>query len=100
MANYHHCPPIYHVPILFAFTGTNKFLDWLDKVEHWFLFWRTPKKEQVSFATSRLSIIASEWWDELQISRLDQGKRKVRSWNRMKRILRSKFIPLDYCLVQ
>ena len=46
-----------------------------------------------------LSIIASEWWDELQISRLDQGKRKVRSCNHMKRILQSEFIPLNYCLV-
>ena len=52
------------------------------------------------FAASRLSISVSEWWNELQISRLDQGKCRIRSWNRMKHILRSEFIPLNYYLVQ
>ena len=60
MVNYHYCPLIYHVPLLFTYTCPDKILDWLDKVEHWFLFRRTPKEKQVSFAANRLSISASE----------------------------------------
>lgn len=53
------CSLIFHVPKLFAYTRPNKFLGCLDKIEHCFIAWRTPKEEQVSFAASRLSISAS-----------------------------------------
>lgn len=56
----------------------------MDKIEYWFIAWGTPKEEQVSFVISKLSISVSEWWEELQISRLD-GKCKIRSWNRVNR---------------
>lgn len=99
MANYHPCSSIYHILELFAYTCPKQFLDQLDKIEYWFIVQGTPKEEQVSFAISKLSISVSEWWEELQISRLD-GKCKIQSWNRVKRILLFEFIALDYCLLQ
>ena len=99
MVKCHLFSSIYHLTKLFVYTHPNKFLDWLDKIEHWFLFWLPPKEEQVSFTASRLTISVSEWWYELQISQLEQGKCKIQLWNRMKYIMRSEFIPLNYCLV-
>jgi hypothetical protein len=36
------------------------------------------------------------WWDELQVDRRCQGKKKIKSWDRMIAKMKAKFIPRDY----
>lgn len=53
MANYQLHLLICHVPDLFVDTCPKKFIDWLGKVEHWFVALFTPKEKQVSFAACK-----------------------------------------------
>jgi hypothetical protein len=40
--------------------------------------------------------VASACWEQLQISHGRQGKRLVTSWMKMKRLLKARFLPLDF----
>jgi hypothetical protein len=44
----------------------------------------------------RLKGHATLWWDELQVDRRCQGKKKIKSWDRMIAKMKEKFIPRDY----
>jgi hypothetical protein len=47
-------------------------------------------------AVTRLKGHATLWWDELQDERRRNGKKKIKSWDRMIAKLKAKFIPKDY----
>ncbi|KAJ4714962.1 Transposon Ty3-G Gag-Pol polyprotein [Melia azedarach] len=75
------------------------FLFWLEDIEELFQVERIPKDKRVQFVTCfLLKGSASYWWNMVQRSRLASQEDKVRSWNQMKQLMRSRFIPLDYCL--
>ena len=44
----------------------------------------------------RLSGYALHWWERIQSDRIRQGKDKIHSWPRMKKMLAINFYPLDY----
>ena len=39
---------------------------------------------------------ASVWWDQIQFSWRREGKQVVRTWNKMKQLLRKMYLPPDY----
>ena len=43
-----------------------------------------------------LSGYALHWWERIQSNRIRQGKDKIRSWPRMKKMLAINSYPLDY----
>ena len=50
----------------------------------------------MKLVTCRLKGGASTWWERLQNRRLRKDKQSVRTWYRMKQLLKKDFLPPDY----
>lgn len=72
------------------------FLDWLHEVERFFDYMDIEEGRKVKLVAYKLKGGASAWWEQLQLSRLRQNKDKIRSWHRMKQLMRARFLPPDY----
>ncbi|XP_020672881.1 uncharacterized protein LOC110092596 [Dendrobium catenatum] len=72
------------------------FLDWEHAVETFFEYMDIPQDKQVKYVACRLRCGASAWWQQLLQARHREGKGNVRSWTRMKQLLRSHYLPTDY----
>ena len=55
-----------------------------------------PEEKRVKLVTCRLKGGASAWWERLQNRRLREGKQLVRTWYRIKQLLKKDFLPLNY----
>ncbi|PKI78185.1 hypothetical protein CRG98_001420 [Punica granatum] len=55
-----------------------------------------PEEKRVKLVAYRLKGGASAWWDRVQESRGRVGKQPIQTWERMRRMLRARFIPPDY----
>lgn len=53
-------------------------------------------ERQVKYVACKLKAGAGAWWIQSNQSRRREGKAPVKSWPKMKRILRSHFLPADY----
>ena len=72
------------------------FLDWLQTVERIFDLSAIPDNLKVKLVAIKLKKSASLWWEHMQTKRLREGKHKVESWEKMKRLLKAKFLPVTY----
>ncbi|XP_020702760.1 uncharacterized protein LOC110114275, partial [Dendrobium catenatum] len=72
------------------------YLDWERAVETFFEYMDVEPMKQVKYVACRLKSRASPWWLQLLQSRRREGKGPVRSWWRMKQLLRGQFLPTDY----
>ncbi|KAJ0946192.1 putative retrotransposon gag domain-containing protein [Helianthus annuus] len=72
------------------------FLDWLQTVERVFDLREIPDQLKVKIVAIRLRRYASLWWENLQRQRVREGKSKVDSWSKMRRLLRAKFLPVNH----
>nr|GEX64670.1 putative reverse transcriptase domain-containing protein [Tanacetum cinerariifolium] len=71
------------------------FLDWIQTVKRIFDLHDIPNRLKVNVAI-KLKKYASLWWEHVQTQRARKGKHKVDTWNKMKRLLRDKFLPVTY----
>ena len=71
------------------------FLDWLLDLEDLFDYENVCYKRKVGLALYKLSKYALCWWERVQSDRIRQGKDKIRSWPRIKKMLSIKFYLLD-----
>ncbi|GKD30814.1 reverse transcriptase domain-containing protein, partial [Tanacetum coccineum] len=72
------------------------FLDWIQTVERIFDLRDIPDRLKVKLVAIKLKKYASLWWEHVQTQRARKGKHKVDTWDKMKRLLRDKFLPVTY----
>ncbi|PKU81321.1 RNA-directed DNA polymerase [Dendrobium catenatum] len=72
------------------------YLDWERSVENFFDYMEIEVEKQVKYVACRLKGGASAWWSQLLQCRRREGRGPVRSWIRMKQLLRGHFLPTDY----
>ncbi|KAI3505941.1 hypothetical protein L1887_28268 [Cichorium endivia] len=72
------------------------FIDWLATVEEVFEFKEVPENKRVSLIATRLRGRASAWWQQLKLTRDRLGKSKILTWRKMKKCLRSNFLPHNF----
>ena len=72
------------------------FLDWLQTVERVFEFKDIPEDRKVKLVALKLRKYASIWWSNVVSKRVREGKGKIRTWEKMRSKLKSKFLPSHY----
>ncbi|KAI3498749.1 hypothetical protein L1887_34530 [Cichorium endivia] len=81
------------------FAGTaqpDDFIDWLSTVERVFDLQDIPDHLKVKVVAIKLRKYASLWWDNVKQKRRQQGKTRIDTWEKMKKLLRAKFLPINY----
>jgi len=71
-------------------------LDWVRAMEKHFNYEDIKEDNMVKHAVTRLKGHATLWWDELQVEHRTNGKKKIKSFDRMVGKMKEKFIPKDY----
>ncbi|XP_020698415.2 uncharacterized protein LOC110111061 [Dendrobium catenatum] len=72
------------------------YLDWERSVETFFEYMEIEPEKQVKYVACRLKGGASAWWLQLLQTRRRERRGAVRSWVRIKQLLRGHFLPTDY----
>ena len=65
-------------------------------MERVFDYKQTPDNKKVKIVALKLRKYASTWWASVCAKRARQDKDKIRSWNKMKKLLKEKFLPSYY----
>ena len=82
-----------------CFNGSLKieeFLDWLAEVERFFDYTKIPEEKQAKLVAYKLKGVASAWWEQVQQTRHRSAKSPVRTWVKMKKLLKNRFLPPDF----
>ena len=81
------------------FTGSLKieeFLEWLVEVKRFFDYTKIPEEKQAKLVAYKLKGVASSWWEQVQQTRNRSAKSLVRTWVKMKKLLKNYFLPPDF----
>ncbi|VFQ93661.1 unnamed protein product [Cuscuta campestris] len=82
-----------------TFEGKNDpddFLEWLETVECVFDFKDVPEKKKVKIVALKFLKYASTWWSNLSNQRRRENKAPVKTWLKMRSLLKNKFLPEQY----
>ena len=74
----------------------DEFIDWLHTVERVFDLKEVPDYLKVKLVAVKLKKHASLWWEHLKRKRVQERKNKIDSWDKMKRLLHKKFLPVNH----
>ena len=75
---------------------SKELIDWMNSMETLFEWKPMIEENKVKFACTKLKGHAMIWWDHVQKDRTKKGKDKIKTWKKMEKRLREKFLPLDY----
>jgi hypothetical protein len=62
----------------------DEFVDWLQTVERVFEYKEVPEEKKVKIIAVKLKKHASIWWENLKKKREREGKRKIKTWEKMR----------------
>jgi len=68
------------------------FLDWLETVERVVEFEDIPEEKKVKLVALKLRKYVSIWWSNVVYKRVRKCKGKIKTWEKMKAKLKSKFL--------
>ncbi|XP_035836015.1 uncharacterized protein LOC118485763 [Helianthus annuus] len=74
----------------------DEFLDWLHTVERIFDLRDIPDRFKVKLVAIKLRKYASLWWEHVKKKRSQEGRSRVTTWEKMRKLLREKFLPPNY----
>ncbi|XP_071708618.1 uncharacterized protein [Rutidosis leptorrhynchoides] len=72
------------------------FIEWLHTVERVFDLKDIHEHLKVKLVATKLRKHASLWWENVRKNRAYARKSKVETWDKMKKLLRAKFLPENY----
>jgi hypothetical protein len=84
------------VPMYKGNLQVEELLDWICAMDKHFDYEYIEEDKMVKHAVTRLKGHTTLWWDELQAERRRNGKKKIKSWDRMVAKLIAKLMPKDY----
>ena len=65
-------------------------------INNFFDYMEVPEEKQVKLVAYKLKGGASAWWEQVQCNQRRQGKRPVHNLQKMKQLMRARFLPPDY----
>ena len=72
------------------------YIDWETSLDNFFEFRDTPLDKQFKMAKVKLTKLAATWLEKVQRQRLREGKEKLKSWEKLKKKMRRKYVPSNY----
>ena len=89
--------PKFNIPEFDGRMDPDEFLDWLNKGEHDFEYYDSPEREKVKMVATKMCKNASIWWKNMKRQRGRDDKKKIQTWGKMKKELKRKHLPFNYC---
>ena len=74
----------------------DEFLDWLNMVEHVFENYDPLKREKVKLVAIKMCKNASIWWENMKRQHEKDGKKKIETWEKIKKELKRKYLFFNY----
>ena len=69
------------------------FVDWLHAIERVFEYKGYSDEKKCKLAILKFKDYASLWWENLKKQRERDGKERVRSWEKLKKLMKRRFLP-------
>ncbi|KAF7834891.1 putative gag-pol polyprotein [Senna tora] len=77
-------------------TNPDLYLDWEMKFEQIIRMNDWSEEKKVKLASFQFSDFAIVWWEDLQLKRRLKGKGPPRTWEKLKKLMRKKYVPSYY----
>ncbi|VFQ83161.1 unnamed protein product [Cuscuta campestris] len=74
----------------------NDFIEWLETIERVFDYTEVPEDKKVKLVALKFRGYASTWWTNTTTKRKKDGKVSVKTWTKMRTLLKKKFTPTHY----
>ena len=87
----------FNIPEFDGRMDPDEFLDWLNMMEHVFEYYDSPEREKVKLVATKMCKTASIWWKNMKRQSERDGKKKIQTWGKMKKELKRKYLPFNYC---
>lgn len=84
------------IPVFNGQMNIDQILDWLSETERFFKCMKVPEFRRVKMVVNKLKGTALEWWNQMDMLRRREHKCPIRSWVKMKAIIRQRFLPADF----
>ncbi|VFQ98959.1 unnamed protein product [Cuscuta campestris] len=86
----------FDIPIFEGKNDLDEFLEWLKTVERVFDFKEVSDEKKVKIVALKFRKYASTWWTNTCTKRIRSEKPPVSSWQKMRSLLKKKFLPTEY----
>ena len=88
--------PKFDIPEFEGRMHADDFLDWLNTVERVFEYYDPLERQKVKLVAIKMRKNASFWWENLKRQRQRDDKKKIETWEKMKKELKRKYLPFHY----